>query len=80
MAEDTNGCVVDLEKAPLKYHGLSPWEILLSEAQERMTLAVPPDKIAAFLDLSQKMGVTSTVIGEFTDSGKFPCPVSRERQ
>jgi len=35
MAEDTNGVIVDLEKAPLKYHGLDPWEILLSEAQER---------------------------------------------
>ena len=71
MAEDTNGCVVDLEKAPLKYHGLDPWEILLSEAQERMTLAVSPDKIERFLDLSRHMGVLSTVLGTFTDSGKF---------
>jgi phosphoribosylformylglycinamidine synthase subunit PurSL len=71
MAEDTNGCIVDLEKAPLKYHGLDPWEILLSEAQERMTLAVSPDKIDRFLNLSHQMGVLSTVLGEFTDSGKF---------
>ena len=71
MAEDTNGCIVDLEKAPLKYHGLDPWEILLSEAQERMTLAVSPEKINRFLGLSQKMGVLSTVLGTFTDSGKF---------
>jgi phosphoribosylformylglycinamidine synthase len=71
MAEDTNGCVVELEKAPLKYHGLDPWEILLSEAQERMTLAVGPDKIERFLDLSRKMGVLSTVLGTFHDSGKF---------
>jgi phosphoribosylformylglycinamidine synthase subunit PurSL len=71
MAEDTNGCVVDLEKAPLKYHGLDPWEILLSEAQERMTLAVAPDRLEEFLDLSRQMGVLSTVLGTFTDSGKF---------
>jgi phosphoribosylformylglycinamidine synthase len=71
MAQDTNGCVVDLEKAPLKYHGLDPWEILLSEAQERMTMAVSPDKIERFLDLSKKMGVLSTVLGTFTDTGKF---------
>jgi phosphoribosylformylglycinamidine synthase subunit PurSL len=71
MAEDTNGCVIDLEKAPLKYHGLDPWEILLSEAQERMTLAVSPDRINEFLDLSRQMGVLSTVLGTFTDSGKF---------
>ncbi len=71
MAEDTNGCVIDLEKAPLKYHGLDPWEILLSEAQERMTLAVSPDKIERFLDLSRKMGVLSTVLGTFDDTGRF---------
>jgi phosphoribosylformylglycinamidine synthase len=71
MAEDTNGCIIELEKAPLKYHGLDPWEILLSEAQERMTVAVPPEKIDAFLELSGKMGVLSTVLGSFTDSGRF---------
>jgi phosphoribosylformylglycinamidine synthase len=71
MAEDTNGCLIELEKAPLKYHGLDPWEVLLSEAQERMTLAVSPDKTERFLDLSRKMGVLSTVLGTFNDSGKF---------
>ncbi len=71
MAEDTNGCLIEIEKAPLKYHGLDPWEVLLSEAQERMTLAVSPDKTERFLDLSRKMGVLSTVLGTFNDSGKF---------
>ncbi len=71
MAEDTNGCVMNLERAPLKYHGLSPWEILLSEAQERMTVAVPPEKLQEFMRLSHKMNVLSTVLGEFTDSGRF---------
>jgi phosphoribosylformylglycinamidine synthase subunit PurSL len=71
MADDTNGCIVELEKAPLKYHGLDPWEILLSEAQERMTLSIGPDKIDRFLDLSRHMGVLSTILGTFTDSGKF---------
>jgi phosphoribosylformylglycinamidine synthase len=71
MATDTDGCVIHLERAPLKYHGLSPWEILLSEAQERMTLAVSPENIDSFLKLSKKMNVESTVLGEFTDTGKF---------
>ncbi|MEN6615659.1 MAG: AIR synthase-related protein, partial [Syntrophorhabdus sp.] len=71
MATDTNGCQVHLDRAPLKYHGLSPWEILLSEAQERMTVAVPPDQLAEFMALSSKMNVVSTVLGEFTDSGIF---------
>ena len=41
MAEMTGGARIDLAKAPLKYPGLAPWEILISEAQERMTVAVP---------------------------------------
>ncbi|MGC9323586.1 MAG: AIR synthase-related protein [Desulfomonilia bacterium] len=73
MARLCGGCLIELEKPPLKYHGLSPWEILLSEAQERMTLAVPPENIDAFLSLSVQMDVESTVIGTFTDSGKFQC-------
>jgi phosphoribosylformylglycinamidine synthase len=65
------GCRLELEKAPLKYAGLDPWEILLSEAQERMTLAVPPSKIEPFLQLAEKMDVEATVLGEFTNTGKF---------
>lgn len=71
MAEDTNGCILHIDRAPLKYHGLAPWEILLSEAQERMNVAVSPKHLDEFLKLSEKMNVTSTVLGEFTDSGKF---------
>ncbi len=71
MARDCNGCRLHLEKAPLKYAGLDPWEILLSEAQERMTLAVPKEKIDAFLELARRMEVEATVLGEFTDSGYF---------
>jgi len=42
MAEFSNGCDIELRYAPLKYKGLQPWEILVSEAQERMTFAVCP--------------------------------------
>ncbi len=70
-AGDTGGCRLDLAKAPLKYDGLRPWEILLSEAQERMTLAVPPSKMAAFLQLAREMDVEAVALGEFTDSGLF---------
>lgn len=71
MARDPGGCELHLEKAPLKYQGLAPWEILISEAQERMTLAVPPQKIDRFLELAGRMGVEATVLGRFTDSGYF---------
>ena len=73
MATLTGGCLIELDKPPLKYQGLDPWEILLSEAQERMTIAVPRETIAAFLELSKQMDVESTVVGEFTDSGFFHC-------
>ena len=44
MARFSNGCELHLERAPLKYPGLDPWEILVSESQERMTLAVAPSQ------------------------------------
>ncbi|MBN2515422.1 MAG: phosphoribosylformylglycinamidine synthase subunit PurL [Deltaproteobacteria bacterium] len=71
MATLCGGCDMDLSKAPLKYAGLKPWEILISEAQERMSLAVDPEKIDEFLALANEMDVEATVLGYFTDSGKF---------
>jgi phosphoribosylformylglycinamidine synthase len=65
------GCEIDLEKAPLKYPGLNPWEILISESQERMTLAVDPAQADEFLSLAEKMNVEASVLGTYTDSGMF---------
>jgi len=65
----SNGCHVNLEKVPLKYEGLDPWEIWISESQERMTVAVRPERIHRFLELSVKHAVESTVIGQYNDSG-----------
>lgn len=71
MAKEAGGAKIDLAKAPLKYPGLRPWEILVSESQERMTVAVPPEKIEEFLALANKMGVQATVLGNFEDTGYF---------
>ena len=71
MATYSGGCEIDLALAPLKYAGLQPWEILVSEAQERMTLAVDPQKVSAFSELAKKMGVEATAMGKFTKSGIF---------
>lgn len=71
MATGPGGARLDLALAPLKYAGLAPWEILLSEAQERMTLAVPPEHVDELMTLSRSREVESTVLGEFTDSGYF---------
>lgn len=74
MAKECGGCLVELEKVPLKYPNLEPWKIWISESQERMTLAVSPEKLKQFTDLMEKRGVEVSVIGEFTDSGR--CQVS----
>ena len=71
MAGECNGCRMDLAKAPLKYAGLQPWEILVSEAQERMSFAVPPEKIDEFKALAAERDVEISVLGEFTNDGKF---------
>lgn len=65
------GAKVYLERVPLKYAGLLPWEIWLSEAQERMVLAVPKNKIQALLKNFERENVEATILGEFTDSGKL---------
>jgi phosphoribosylformylglycinamidine synthase II len=67
----SGGCEIDLQKAPLKYPGLNPWEILISESQERMTLAVSPETVDEFLDLARKMDTEATVLGRYTDTGWF---------
>ena len=53
MADVCGGCDMDLAKAPLKYSGLQPWEILVSEAQEHMSFAVAPERLDEFLALAQ---------------------------
>ncbi|MFO7984575.1 MAG: AIR synthase-related protein [Desulfatiglandaceae bacterium] len=68
-ARFSNGCQVALDRVPLKYDGLDQWEIWISESQERMTIAVKPEHLNRFMDLSAKHSVESTVIGEYTDSG-----------
>jgi len=65
------GVAADLEKAPLKYQGLAPWEIWISESQERMVLAVPPAHWPALKALCESESVEATVIGEFTDDHKL---------
>ena len=65
------GARVDLEQAPLKYQGLSYTEIWISEAQERMVLAVPPENWQALKELCDSEGVLATDLGEFVDSGRL---------
>ena len=71
MAELTGGADLDLGAVPLKQAGLSPWEILVSESQERMTVGVRPGDAHAFEELARLHEVEATAVGTFTDSGAF---------
>ena len=71
MAEQTGGVEIDLAAAPLKQVGLSPWEILVSESQERMTVAVHPHHAEAFEAMAAVHEVEATVVATFTDDGRF---------
>jgi len=70
IAEKT-GVSIDLEKAPLKYDGLYPWEIWLSESQERMILAVPKDKLKSLIEVCEKYNTEVAVLGKFDGSKKL---------
>lgn len=71
MAEKTNGIKFDLAKCTLKYPGLKPWEIMISESQERMSLSVAPDQLDEFLKLAKQFSVDAKVLGEFNSSGNL---------
>jgi phosphoribosylformylglycinamidine synthase len=68
MAEDL-GAVVDLASVPRKYPGLAPWEVWLSEAQERMVVAAPDP--APLLALAERWSVGASVVGRFTGDGRL---------
>jgi phosphoribosylformylglycinamidine synthase II len=65
------GVEVELSDVQLKYPGLRPWEIWLSEAQERMVLAVPPDNLPRLREICDGLDVELTVIGHYTGDGRL---------
>jgi phosphoribosylformylglycinamidine synthase len=65
------GAQVDLEKVPLKYAGLNYTEIWISEAQERMVIAVKPENLDAIMKIFAGENVQATVIGKFTGDRKL---------
>ncbi len=70
MGEELGGAV-DLEKVPLKYEGLSYREIWISEAQERMVIAVPPENVDEIMSIFEAEDVEATVIGRFTGDSRL---------
>jgi phosphoribosylformylglycinamidine synthase II len=65
------GAEVDLDAVPLKYDGLSATEVWISEAQERMVLAVPPANWERLRTIAETEGVEASVIGRFTGTGRL---------
>jgi len=63
------GVEAEIGDVPLKYQGLSYTEIWISEAQERMVLAVPPENLERIMEVFRSEDVEATVIGRFTDDG-----------
>jgi phosphoribosylformylglycinamidine synthase len=70
MAEGI-GADVDLDLVPRKYPGLEPWEVWLSEAQERMVVSVPRERLAELAARCARVGVDMADIGEFTGTGQL---------
>ncbi len=72
MGEKT-GAHVTLEKVPTKYEGLAPWEIDLSESQERMVAAVAQQDTERFIQICESYNVEATVIGTFdSEDREYP--------
>jgi phosphoribosylformylglycinamidine synthase len=69
MAGDGAGIDVHLDRVPLREEGMEPWEIMISESQERMVAIVRPQMIAAVHALCAKWELESAVIGEVSDTG-----------
>jgi phosphoribosylformylglycinamidine synthase II len=65
------GATVALEEVPLKYQGLAPWEIYISESQERMLIVVPPEKLEKVLEIFEKEDVEATAVGKLTQETRL---------
>ncbi|MGE4232942.1 MAG: phosphoribosylglycinamide formyltransferase [Bacteriovoracia bacterium] len=71
MCGKKGGAVLDVGYAATKYVGLKPYELVISESQERMTFAVAPEHLESFLNLAKSRNVECSVVGDFVDSGVF---------
>lgn len=68
-SREGNGINLDVSKVPLREKGMTPYEIMLSESQERMLLVVKPQRISEVEEILTKWGLDATVIGQVTDDG-----------
>jgi phosphoribosylformylglycinamidine synthase len=69
MARDGAGVDVHLDRVPLREPGMEPWEIMISESQERMVAAVAPERLAAVAEVLERWELHWAEIGAVTDTG-----------
>jgi phosphoribosylformylglycinamidine synthase II len=72
------GVTIDLAKVPLKYQGLAPWEIYISESQERMLITVPPENLEKVMEIFEKEDVQATAIGKLTTERRLTLTFNSE--
>lgn len=66
-----SGLYIDVTKVPLREEGMAPWEIMLSESQERMLFVVKPEQVAAITAIFDKWDLSAAAIGKVTGDGYF---------
>ena len=71
------GVTIDLGKVPFKYQGLAPWEIYISESQERMLITVPPENLERVMAVFEKEDVEATAIGKLTTQRRLQLDFQR---
>ncbi len=63
------GIEIDTEKVPLREEGMEPWEVMISESQERMLAVVEPEKAGEVLKLAERYELVGAVVGRVADHG-----------
>ena len=73
------GVTIDLAKVPLKHSGLAPWEVYISESQERMLITVPPENLERVMEVFEKEDVEATAIGKLTTERRLKLNFNGEK-
>jgi phosphoribosylformylglycinamidine synthase len=71
MAGDGMGVDVHLDRVPVREREMEPWEIMISESQERMVAVVAPEQVDAVRSVCERWELPCTVIGEVTGNGEL---------
>ena len=77
-AKGNNGAEVELTKIPLREEGMTPYEIMLSESQERMVFVVKPEDVDALIAIFEKYELPHAAIGKVTDNQNLVIKQERE--